>query len=87
MRLAVQDSGPGIAPEDLPYVFERFYRGDKSRQREEGGSGLGLAIAKSIVEQHGGRIWAESVLGEGATFIIELPLANSESMQENIDRV
>ena len=73
VAIAVKDSGPGIPPEDLDYLFERFYRGDKSRQREEGGSGLGLAIAKSLVESQGGRIRVESQLGEGATFIIELP--------------
>lgn len=75
VRLAVQDSGPGIGPEDLAHIFERFYRSDKSRQREEGGSGLGLAIARSIVEGHGGRLWAESTLGEGTTFHISLPAA------------
>jgi signal transduction histidine kinase len=73
VELLVQDTGPGIAPEDLPRVFERFYRTDKSRQRETGGAGLGLAIARSIVELHGGQIWAESTLGEGTTFLIRLP--------------
>ncbi|MCA9953579.1 MAG: HAMP domain-containing protein [Anaerolineales bacterium] len=77
VQLRVQDSGPGMDANDLTHVFDRFYRGDKSRQRHEGGSGLGLAIAKSIVEGHNGRIWAESEPGQGATFIIELPLANS----------
>lgn len=72
-RFSVADSGPGIADEDLPRVFERFYRTDPARSREQGGSGLGLAIAKSIVEAHGGRIWAESPLGSGALFIFELP--------------
>lgn len=71
--LEVRDSGPGIAAEDLPHVFERFYRGDRARLRHEGGSGLGLAIARSIVEAHGGRIRAESPAGEGAVFTIELP--------------
>ncbi|MEZ4595119.1 MAG: ATP-binding protein [Chloroflexota bacterium] len=75
IQLKVQDSGPGMSAEDLAHVFDRFYRGDKSRQRHEGGSGLGLAIAKSIVGGHNGRIWAESAPGQGATFIIELPLA------------
>lgn len=71
--LFVRDSGPGIASQDLPHLFERFYRGDKSRQRHGGGSGLGLAIARSIVEMHGGRIWAESNVEAGATFYISLP--------------
>jgi len=73
--LQVRDSGPGIAAEDLPHVFERFYRGDRARQRHDGGSGLGLAIARSIVEAHGGRIRAESPAGAGAVFTIELPAA------------
>jgi signal transduction histidine kinase len=73
VEIRVHDSGPGIDPEDLPYIFDRFYRTDKSRQRESGGSGLGLAIAKSIVEEHGGRILAESEPGEGTTIVIALP--------------
>jgi signal transduction histidine kinase len=73
VAIIVKDTGPGIPPEDLSHLFERFYRGDKSRQREEGGTGLGLAIAKSLVESQGGQIRVESQLGEGATFIIELP--------------
>ncbi len=75
VRLVVRDTGPGIASDDLPRVFERFYRADKSRRRDQGGSGLGLAIAKSIIESHGGRIWAESSPGAGTQFIIELPTA------------
>ncbi len=74
IRITVGDTGPGIPPEDLPHVFERFYRADKSRARDQGGSGLGLPIAKSIVEAHGGRIWAESNPGEGTNIIIEIPL-------------
>ncbi len=73
--IRVQDKGPGILPEDLPHVFERFYRGTKARERSSGGSGLGLAIAKSIVEAHGGQIEAASAPGAGATFTIRLPLA------------
>lgn len=73
VQLAVRDSGPGIPPEDLPHVFDRFYRGDKSRRRHEGGSGLGLAIARSLVEGANGRIWAESSPGNGTTIFIELP--------------
>lgn len=78
-RLTVQDSGPGIEAEALPRIFERFYRADKSRQR--GGSGLGLAIARSIVEAHHGRIWAENAPGRGARFCFELPLA-ADAIQE-----
>jgi signal transduction histidine kinase len=73
VAISIQDSGPGIPPEDLDHLFERFYRGDKSRQREEGGSGLGLAIGKSLVESQGGIIRVESQPGKGARFIIELP--------------
>ncbi len=69
----VEDTGPGIRPEDLPHVFERFWRGDRSRSRETGGSGLGLAIARKWVEAHGGRIWVESTPGKGATFTFVLP--------------
>lgn len=71
--LRVQDSGVGIPPEELPHIFERFYRGDKSRQRHAGESGLGLAIARSIVEAHGGALSVESVPGQGTTFSIALP--------------
>jgi len=74
LRLWVQDTGPGIAEEDLERIFDRMYRGDTSRQRDGSGSGLGLTIARSIVEAHGGRIWAESQYGEGARFVIALPL-------------
>jgi signal transduction histidine kinase len=72
VEIRIHDSGPGIEPEELPNIFDRFYRTDKSRQRDSGGSGLGLAIAKSIVEEHGGRIWAESEPGEGTTIVIAL---------------
>ncbi len=72
--LAVADSGPGIAPEDLEHLFERFYRVPGSAEKAEG-SGLGLTITKKIVEEHNGRIHVESVLEEGTTFTIELPLS------------
>ena len=73
--ISVQDSGEGISAEDLPRVFERFYRGEQSRSRSAGGSGLGLAIAKGLVEAHGGEIWADSGPGSGACFRFSLPLA------------
>jgi signal transduction histidine kinase len=69
----VADTGEGIAPQDLPHVFERFYRSEKSRSRSTGGAGLGLAIARGIVEAHGGRIWAESEPGRGTTMRFTLP--------------
>ena len=70
---SVQDSGPGIQPEHLPYIFDRFYRVDESRNRDSGGKGLGLAIARSYVEAHGGRIWVESPPGQGAHFYFSIP--------------
>lgn len=77
LQFRVCDNGSGIAPEDLPKIFDRFYRGDKSRQ-QNGESGLGLAIAKSIVEAHGGSITVESVPGQGTQFIINLPVAPAQ---------
>lgn len=73
-RVDVRDSGAGIPAEDVPHVFERFYRGEKSRSRLTGGAGLGLAIARGIVEAHGGQIGVESASGEGANFYFVLPL-------------
>lgn len=74
LTVAVSDTGVGISAQDTPYVFERFWRGEKSRSRETGGSGLGLAIAKELVALHGGTIAAESRPGQGATFRFALPL-------------
>ncbi len=72
-RIRVEDTGIGVAAEDLPHIFERFYRADKARARDEGGTGLGLAIARWIVEEHGGEIEAHSEPGEGTTFTVRLP--------------
>jgi heavy metal sensor kinase len=74
-RLAVRDTGPGIAPADLTRIFERFYRLDRARTRRSGGAGLGLAIARWIAEAHGGRIEVQSTVGQGSTFTVVLPLA------------
>ncbi len=73
-RIILQDNGYGIPEEDLPYIFERFYRADKSRNRLTGGSGIGLTIAKSIIEAHKGTIVAHSKEGYGSEFIISLPI-------------
>jgi two-component system OmpR family sensor kinase len=72
--IAVQDTGIGIPPEDLPHIFERFYRADKARFRNEGGAGLGLAVARWIVHEHGGEIEAKSKVGKGATFTVKIPV-------------
>jgi signal transduction histidine kinase len=79
VEVAVQDDGPGIAADSLDRVFERFYRVDKSRSREQGGTGLGLAIVKHIILSHGGRVWVESQLGKGATFFFTLPAAAAQT--------
>jgi two-component system phosphate regulon sensor histidine kinase PhoR len=74
IELCVHDDGPGIPPESLERVFERFYRVDKARSREQGGTGLGLSIVKHIVQSHGGKVWAKSELGKGAAFYFTLPV-------------
>jgi len=73
IEVSVRDNGIGIPQEDLPRIFERFYRVDKGRSQELGGTGLGLSIVKHLISAHGGRVWAESQLGEGSTFYFTLP--------------
>ncbi len=77
VHLTVADTGPGIPEEDLPFVFERFWRGDKSRSRHSGGSGLGLAIVKQLVDLHGGTVEVQSKVGEGSRFVVSLPASKA----------
>ena len=77
-EFSVSDTGEGIPSTDLPYVFERFYRTDKSRTRATGGHGLGLTISKGLVEAHGGQIWVDSEEGMGTTFTFTVPIDDSE---------
>jgi len=78
-RIAVRDYGPGIAPEHLPRLTERFYRVDVADSRAQGGTGLGLALVKHVLNRHGGRLSIESTLGQGATFVMHLPLRTDDS--------
>ena len=73
VTVEIADNGIGIAKDELPKIFQRFYRTDSSRNSTTGGSGLGLSIAQKIVDDHHGRIWAESELGEGARVFISIP--------------
>ena len=82
-RIAVRDRGPGIAPEHLPRLTERFYRVDVSESRAQGGTGLGLALVKHILNRHGGRLTIESAPGQGATFTVHLPIASAAPAAEN----
>jgi two-component system phosphate regulon sensor histidine kinase PhoR len=81
--ISVEDSGSGIASADLPRIFERLYRTDKSRSRKVEGSGLGLAIVKHLVQAHGGEIWAESEVGKGSRFTFTLPLASRSGQADS----
>ncbi len=78
LQVVVSDTGVGIPPEDLPRVFERFYRVEKTRSRDFGGTGLGLSIARHIVEAHGGSIWLESAVGKGTRVWFTFPRADRE---------
>lgn len=87
VRLEVQDTGPGLAAEDIPRIFDRFYRGDPSRARTTGSTGLGLAIVNSIIEAHGGSIEASTTPGSGACFVVTLPThrGNAEVLAEEVE--
>ncbi len=74
LKISIQDNGQGISHEDLPYVFDHFYRGDKSRDRKSGGSGIGLAIVKQLVENHGGKVTVDSNVDAGSIFQVLLPI-------------
>jgi signal transduction histidine kinase len=82
VQLYVRDTGPGIAPEDLPHLFQKFYRVDNTATRTIGGTGLGLFICRKIVELYKGRIWVESQVGQGSTFYINLPRISSQKASE-----
>jgi signal transduction histidine kinase len=75
VEIAVTDNGPGIPPDQLEHIFERFVRGEAGLTQRVGGTGLGLAISKSLVELHGGRLEVDSTVGVGSTFSFRLPLA------------
>lgn len=81
LRISVEDRGPGIPEKDLPHIFDRFYRVDKSRERKRGGTGLGLSIAKTIVESHGGHAEVESRVGGGTRMSVYLPLRRTEEQE------
>jgi hypothetical protein len=78
LLFSIRDRGPGIPTQNLQNIFERFQQVDASDSREKGGTGLGLAICRDIIEQHSGKIWAESVLKEGSTFFFTLPIHSTE---------
>lgn len=84
----IRDNGKGIREEELPFIFDRFYRTDSSRNSRTGGSGLGLAIAKKIIEEHGGKIWAESVIDKGTTIYFSIPRLKERKMldEQNTNR-
>jgi two-component system, OmpR family, sensor histidine kinase VicK len=82
VQLFVKDTGPGIPPEDVPHLFQKFYRVDNSATRTIGGTGLGLFISKKIIELYKGRIWAESTVGKGSTFYINLPRLSAQRAEE-----
>ena len=76
VQIEIRDNGPGIEAKDLPYIFHRFFRADASRNSSKRGSGLGLAIVAKIIEDHGGRVWAQSTYGEGTSIFFTLKKQN-----------
>lgn len=82
--MTVSDDGPGIPPEDIPHIFERFYRVDKSRNRGDGGSGLGLSLVKSLIEAHEGTVSVESTLGKGSVFTVTIPSIECDSLDTGL---
>ena len=87
LDVSVADDGPGIPAEAKERVFERFYRVDKARSRDQGGTGLGLSIVKHIVLSHGGEVWVDSQVGQGSAFHFTLPLAKGGKPLVSLDRV
>lgn len=85
--VSVSDNGPGIPAEDLPHIFERFYRVDKGRSRDKGGTGLGLSIVKHIAQLHGGRVWVESTQGQGTDFYFSIPLSIAEPTSDESQKL
>ncbi len=83
--IRVIDTGPGIPPEDLPHVFDRFWRADRGRARAQGGTGLGLAIARQLVLAHGGSMGVESEPGKGACFWFTLPVTHTSVTSQPLD--
>lgn len=80
LQIEVSDNGSGISEEDLPFVFERFYKADKARTRGRSGTGLGLAIVKNIIDAHQGTIYVKSKIGQGTTFVFVLPQENERKL-------
>ena len=85
IRIIIEDTGPGIGPEHLQRVFERFYRVDQARSREAGGTGLGLAIVKHLVRAHGGDVTASSEVGVGSSFVVQLPVSSTAPLPSPIE--
>jgi two-component system phosphate regulon sensor histidine kinase PhoR len=75
---SIADNGIGISPDDLPRLFEKFYRGSQREARAQHGTGLGLAIVRSIAERHGGKVWVDSKLGKGSVFNLQIPLTQKK---------